>query len=171
VIGFKTPEREATRAVRQALKPYRRMLTRFTPQGQEQGAVTVVFTGINDRDELIQQVQDSVRYMAFAGSLSDTNQTGAAAQRNIPAIGFRWDTYFDWDGRGQMPAAEFAQLQTLGRAVQASGRRVNIWSAPDTHQCWRTQRAAGIRTFVTDRPAALSDWYRNYETSERPFSK
>jgi hypothetical protein len=167
MIGFKTSDWAAIRAVRQALREYKPMLTRFTPQGKEPGAVTVLFTGLGGRrDSLIRRLKDSTRYMAFTGNLADTALTNPAARRMIRKISFRWTNYFDWDGHGQMPAAEYRQLKQLAQDVRECGWWVRLWDTPDTPQAWRTQRAAGVHLLDTDRPAALGDWLRNIMEQE-----
>jgi hypothetical protein len=160
-VDFKNASPKAIAFLQKTLQKYHGMLTRFHKGGKEQGAITIVLTGVNQyRQKIIQQEE---RWMAVYAELKDTTKTAAEQQRAMPLIAFKWDRYFNWDGRGRMPAEEYARLRELVQAVHRSGRKLRVWSAPDTPQCWRIQRKAGVDLVNTDRPAALSDWLDNYE--------
>jgi hypothetical protein len=144
LIDVKSEARNTWRALEAVLGRYADMLTRFTPDGVEQGAVTVVVSG-NRAPDLV--AADDDRFTALDGRVQDLD--GAASPELMPLISERWGDVFSWPGTKQIADADLGRLRALVAAAHAQGRRIRFFDTPDAtaairENVWRTELAAGV---------------------------
>ena len=137
-------------ALQEALARHPRLMTTFTAEGTEPGAVTAVISGNRDRAAI---PATPVRYAAYDGRLSDL-ETGTPASF-MPLVSDNWTTTFTWTGRGQMLAAERLKLRAIVARAHRQGYRVRFWATPDEagparSAVWREELRAGVDHLNTD---------------------
>jgi len=127
-------------------------LSRFSDDHVDQRAVTVILTG--DEKSKINYVNSyPVRY-ATRDSTSflpgDPRGDLRWSWYSLP-----WQKYFQWNGKGQMPADQRARLKTMVERIHAQGRRLRFWDAPHTDEFWGAIMDARVDAIGTDKLGAL----------------
>lgn len=154
LIDVKSEARSTWRALEGLLAGYEDMLTRFTPDGVEPGAVTVVVSG-NRAPDLVAAEDD--RLTALDGRVQDLD--GAVSSELMPLISERWADVFRWSGRGSIPGSDLARMRAIVAAAHAQGRRVRFYDTPAAtgsirENVWRTELAEGVDLLNVDNLAA-----------------
>jgi hypothetical protein len=129
-------------------------LTRFDDAGEVQaGPVTVVLTGDSAGKQAL------VTRAAPRPYIRDSNDYSP----NDPLADGKWGYYavnyfsfMQWDGTGTIPRTQLRQLQNLVNGAHALGRRIRIYSNPDTVPYWTEAKAAHADFIGTDKLAELA---------------
>jgi hypothetical protein len=150
LIDIKSEAETTYRELHRVLEQYGAILTRFTPEGVREDAVTAVVSGNRPRATMEEQ---KVRYAAYDGRLSDLESS--APSSFIPLISDNWTNHFSWEGEGPMPEAELQKLRDIVARAHAAGRRVRFWATPDTpgsarHNMWSVLLHEGVDYINTD---------------------
>lgn len=146
LIDAKSDATNTWLAVRAALQPYEKILTRFHRDRTETNAVTVIISGSRARALML---AEPVRLAAFDGRLPDLD--GKEPAHFIPLISDNWRTFSKWTGQdGPLAPEERQRLRALVDQAHAQGRRIRFWGAPDTPAVWREFRAAGVDLLNAD---------------------
>ena len=139
-------EAEATySALRNVLDRYRDLLTVFTPDAIEPGAIRVIVSGKRPRQTM---AGERVRLSAYDGRLADLSS--GAAQSLIPIVSDNWEDLFNWRGVGPLPDDERAKLRTIVADAHRQQRQVRFWAVPDSRAGWRECLDAGVDLINTD---------------------
>ena len=101
LIDVKTEAEPTYRALREALKEYRDILTRFAANRTETSAVTAIISGNRARQLM---AEEPVRDAALDGRPEDLD--GAAPRDLIPLVSEDWKRLFQWRGVGPFPEKE-----------------------------------------------------------------
>ncbi|MCB9890149.1 MAG: phosphodiester glycosidase family protein [Planctomycetes bacterium] len=88
--------------------------------------------------------QERLRYCAIDGGATDED---AAL---FPLCSEPWTKRFTWNGQGDMPKGELAQLRVLVRKVHGQGRKLRFWRLPAKERVWQTVFDAGVDVLHTD---------------------
>jgi hypothetical protein len=132
------------------------LLTRFTHDAIEPGAITIVLSG--DRPTAI-VAAETVRHVAIDGRLRDL---GRGAPRSLmPLVSDSWANAFPSRSVDPMPEDEAARLRELAQRAHAEGRMLRFWGAPDRAESWRAQQLSGVDWIGTARPKDLARWLRD----------
>lgn len=157
LIDIKSDGEATYRALDEELQRHQAILTRFTPAGASEGAVTAVISGNRPREMMAGQ---RVRYAAYDGRLSDLAGTDEASF--IPLISDRWTSHFTWQGVGPMPETEREKLAQIVDTAHANGQRIRFWATPEIEgqreAVWAELVAAGVDYINTDHLQALREW-------------
>ena len=150
LVDVKSEAEPTYGALRQVLKGYEEILTAFGPDGQRDGAVTVIISGNRPRGTM---AGEAVRYAAYDGRLEDLDSGDPATL--IPLISDKWTEHFEWQGRGAMPDEERQKLRDIVETAHAQGRRVRFWATPDRRSgareaVWQALLAASVDLINTD---------------------
>ena len=129
-------------------------LTRFDDSGvASAGAVTVVLTGDAAGKKAL------VNRPAPRPFIRDSNDFSAS---DPPADG-KWGYYavnyysfMQWDGAGTIPTTQRRQLENLINGAHAAGRRIRLFSNPDTASYWTAAKEAHADFVGTDDLAGLA---------------
>lgn len=154
LIDIKSEAETTYQQLERALAPYEPFLTRFTSDGVEPGAVTVILSGNRPRELMESQ---SERFMGFDGRLSDLSG-GAIDPNFMPMVSGNWDDVFTWRGGDAMPADQQEQLTALVALARENGVKLRFWNAPDIPPVWEVLSKAGIDLISTDRIDALREF-------------
>lgn len=157
LLDIKSDGPATYQALHEVLRRYQSVLTRFTPAGAVDGAVTAVISGNRPRELMLAQ---KVRYAAYDGRLADLDSDQPATF--IPLISSRWTSTFTWLGVGPIPPAEAQLLREIVATAHADGRRVRFWATPDDlvnrEAVWQELLAAQVDYINTDHLEALRDF-------------
>lgn len=135
---------------------YASLLTHWTPEETDEGAVTIVISGQRDRALMLSQTD---RYAAYDGRIADIGD--GTPTSFMPLISQSWATVVpNWKGVGPMPAADRERLRAVVARAHAEGRTVRFWATPDTSAkersaIWTEELAAGVDWLNTDALRAL----------------
>lgn len=137
-------------AVHEALARHPGLMTRFTADGTEPGAVTAVISGNRDRARML---AEPVRYAGYDGRLADLE--GGMPASFMPLVSDNWTRTFTWNGEGPMPATEREKLRLIVARAHEHGYRVRFWATPDQPgpartAVWRELLDAGVDHLNTD---------------------
>jgi hypothetical protein len=149
LVDVKSGATNSYLALREVLRRYEKILTRFHPDRTETNAVTVIISGNRARSLM---TNETVRLAAYDGRLGDL---GSGDSRHlVPLISDNWSLHFKWrarDGDGPLPVEERAKLEQIVKRAHQNGQRLRWWGAPDNPQAWRVLAAAGVDLINTDR--------------------
>lgn len=156
LIDVKSEARRTWRALEGVLARYAEMLCRYTAEGTEPGAVSVLVSG-NRAPELL--AAETERFTALDGRVEDLAGPNPPPATLMPLVSERWGELFRWKGTGAMPAAELDRLRAVVAAAHAQGRRVRFYATPDRtpavrENVWRAELAAGVDLLNVDDLAA-----------------
>jgi hypothetical protein len=140
-------------ALREVLKRYDRMLTRFYPDRTATNAVTVIISGNRARGLMVSETN---QLAAYDGRLADLD--GTDSPHLIPLISDNWTQHFRWRGEGPMPEAERMKLKQLVERTHQQSRRLRLWGTPDTAAMWAELRRTGVDLINADDLAGLQEF-------------
>jgi hypothetical protein len=145
LVDIKSEAEPTYRVLRDVLKQYEAILTRYDGGKLTPGAVSVVLSG--NRPRALLEAEKS-RLATLDGRLSDLG-TGASPSL-ISLVSDNWQLAFTWRGVGEIPAAEHDKLVGFVRSAHAEGYRLRFWATPETPAAWTELRKAGVDLIGTD---------------------
>ncbi|MBK8556128.1 MAG: hypothetical protein IPL65_10360 [Lewinellaceae bacterium] len=107
---------------------------------------------------LTAMLADQDRIAAVDGRPSDLGK--GYASEFMPVISDSYKKYFQWNGVGVMPLAEFESLRQMADMAHQEGKKFRLWAIPDRPEAWRTLLDAGVDFINTDKLKSLS-FYMN----------
>ncbi|QDU58781.1 phosphatidylinositol-specific phospholipase C/glycerophosphodiester phosphodiesterase family protein [Aeoliella mucimassa] len=128
------------------LANYRDMLSRWEDGEYHQGAIQIVISGDRPRREI---KASNPRYVGIDGRVGDLDSSDAADL--MPLISDRWGSHFEWNGKGEIPAAERDKLRRIVAQAHDKQRRVRFWATPETPEMWQQLLDADVDHINTDK--------------------
>lgn len=155
LVDIKSDGPATYKAVDEALREFRPMVSQWVNGHERRGAVEVVISGNRPREDMLAQ---RVRLAAYDGRMGDLG-TGTPASF-MPLVSDNWTKNFTWQGIGPIPAAEREKLHRIVEQAHDAGYRVRFWATPDVagparDAVWRELIAAGVDHINTDDLAGL----------------
>ena len=150
LIDVKSDAEKTYAVLRDVLRDYADILTRFESNTIHTNAVMVIISGA--RAEAVMRAEP-VRFAAVDGRGPDLDANPPVAL--VPLVSDNWTKYFQWRGVGPMPGEEREKLRQLVRRTHAQGRRLRLWAAPDHEAGWKELFEAGVDLVNTDKLAEL----------------
>jgi hypothetical protein len=141
-------------ALKQEMRSFLPMLTRFRGGKIEPGAVTILLSG--DRPRTVLEAEHD-RYAALDGRPQDLGKGVSVAL--MPLISTSWFGMIRWFGSGTMPPEERQKLDGVVAQAHEEGRRFRFWAAPDTPSGWEIQRRARVDWINTDKLSECRTWW------------
>ena len=129
------------------------MLTTTDAKGTQTRAVRVIISGSRPRAMM---EADELHLAAYDGRLSDLGTDASAAF--IPLISSSWPSTFKWQGRGDMPPEERAELHRIVEQAHAEGRKVRFWAIAHRETLWRELHDAGVDLINADKLSMLKEF-------------
>ena len=157
LVDVKSDATNTYLALRDALRPFAPMLTKFTRDRTETNAVTVIVSG--NRARALMAAETS-RLAAYDGRLVDLDTDDS--QHLIPLISDNWTLHFKWRARadeGPLPEPERARLRQLVGRAHEQGRQLRLWGTPDSVTMWTELRRAGVDLINTDDLVGLEKFF------------
>lgn len=134
------------------LRSYADVLTIWSGDSVEEGAVSVVLSGERARDTMRAA---PIRFAAYDGRLPDLDAEAATPTAFMPLVSERWGRVADWDGSPPVPPGLRAELSRLSDLAHTQGRRLRFWGTPDLEAVWGLLLGAGVDLINTDDLAGL----------------
>jgi hypothetical protein len=150
LIDVKSDADAAYAVLRQRLRPYADILTRFESGRAIPNAVTAILSGNRPRQRLL---EDPVRYAAYDGRVADLNSR--LSPDFMPLVSDNWRSLFGWRGDGPFPDVERQKLQELVDRAHQQGFKIRFWGAPDRPAAWQVLHDAKVDLINTDNLAGL----------------
>lgn len=141
LIDIKSEAEATYAALRQALRHYADILTVFTPEARDEGAVTAIISGNRPRATM---EAESVRYAAYDGRLPDLDDSVQASPHFIPLVSSNWSSIARWYGQGPFPEEGQQKLKAAVEKAHTQGRTIRFWATGDTPAVWRVLHDAGV---------------------------
>lgn len=155
LIDIKTDGARVYAALKDALKPYAPMLTRFENGQIKRRALTVILSGDRPREVM---AAERNRLAALDGRPDDLGKNLPVAL--FPLISESWFSLFKWYGSGLMTPTDREKLSRLVEQTHAEGRTIRFWAAPDTPAGWQVCWNAGVDYLNTDKLPELAMFLR-----------
>jgi hypothetical protein len=155
LIDVKSAAEPTYTALRDVLRRYSDILTRFESNVVRTNAVIAIISG-NRAEGLMRS--EPVRWAAIDGRLPDLDRELPPAL--FPLISDNWTKHFTWRGQGALSEAEREKLRALVQRTHAQGRRLRLWATPDHAAAWKELRDAGVDLINTDDLAGLEKFLR-----------
>ena len=109
-------------------------------------AVQVFISGERPADSMFHSFPS---YIMFDGL--PRKKYAPADLKKIVMISDNFETYSKWDGINKLPATDSLRIINVIREAHAEGKKIRLWGAPDTQQCWLTLMHMGIDVINTDK--------------------
>jgi hypothetical protein len=155
LVDIKTDGTKVYAALKEVLKPYEAMCTRFENGQTKRRAVTIILSGDRPREIL---TAERHRLAALDGRPSDLGKNLSVSL--IPLISESWFTLFKWYGSGLMTRADREKLSDLVAQTHIEGRTIRFWAAPDSPTGWEVCWRSGVDYLNTDKLAELATFLR-----------
>ena len=128
------------------LAKYRDLLCYVEDGEYHPGAIQIVLSGARPRREI---KASNPRYAGIDGRTSDLDSDDPA--HLTPLISDSWSSQFQWNGTGEMPAAERDKLRQMVTKAHDKGRRIRFWATPETPAMWHELLDAEVDHINTDK--------------------
>lgn len=145
LIDFKSGPEETYPILREQLQDYKDMLTKFTNESKDEGAVTIVLSGASPREAVAAEEE---RFVGIDGRIPDLDANPSPFL--VPMISSSWTSTFEWYGRKDMPAEIEAKMKDIVSRAHEQGRIVRFWAAPQNDYAWEKMTAAKVDLLNTD---------------------
>ena len=157
LIDIKADGRHVYEVLRQQLRAFAPMLTRFVDGRVEPGAVTVLLSGDRPVDVV---AGERDRLCAIDGRLPDLDRSPPPPAHLVPWVSSSWRKISDWTGSDDLMADEIVRVRALVAKANAQGRELRFWSAPDRREGWAALLQLGVHRVCTDQPKNAVRWLR-----------
>lgn len=128
------------------------MLTRFTDDLVEPGAVTAILTGhAASKEAYIQEYADR----RVCRDSNDYAPDDPLADEGWRDYSLKFGAYLRYDGDGEMDAGELERLRCIVGRAHELGRRVRFYATPETQDFWSLAVDNGVDFIGTDDLAGL----------------
>jgi hypothetical protein len=150
-------EAEATYSVlKEVLKPYQKMLTRFSNDSIETNAVTIVLSGNRAQAAV---AAEKIRFVSIDGRLPDLDTK--VSRCLMPLVSDNWVKHFQWRGVGPLPEEDKRKLDKIVTAAHEQGQKLRFWGTPDSAQVWQQLYDAGVDFLNTDDLPGMESFLRS----------
>ena len=146
LIDIKSEAESTYSALREVMKDYADILTRFESNRIHTNAVMAIISG--NRPEATMR-GETMRFAALDGRLPDLDKNPPVAL--VPLVSDNWTRHFQWRGVGRLPGSDRAKLRQIAERTHAQGRRLRLWATPDNADSWKELSEAGVDLLNTDR--------------------
>jgi hypothetical protein len=146
--------------LRDVLRHYTNILTRFSKDDMETKGVTAIISG-NRPGRII--AEERVRFAALDGRPVDL--IAGPPRELVPLISEDWKHLFKWRGVGEFPIEERQQLRDLVSKAHSQERKVRFWGTPDNPEIWQQLYDAHVDLLNADDLAGLRKFLLKAEAS------
>ena len=154
-VDIKNKSEPAYQALRDKLKPLRPYLTHYENGHVTPGPVSVVLTGYAPDDLVLAQ---SERWCALDGGLGDLDNPKRSVY-TTPVVSAKWQSHFNWNGKGEMPKSEREKLRRYARKAADKDMTLRFYHTPERPALWRALVAAGVGLVSTDDLEGFRAWW------------
>lgn len=163
LIDIKSDSVETYEAILKELEPVRKYLTSFSTHKIDYKALMIIISGNRPKKRML---QDSLRYAAYDGRLSDLDKS--FPPNFLYWISDNWEEQFKWRGYGPLSRSEKRKLDSFADLVEQKGAQLRFWKTPDRNKLmrertWELLLSAGVDIIGTDHIEHLHDYLREQQ--------
>jgi len=147
LIDIKSDAAPTYRVLRDILKQYEDILTVFTAEEKDEGAVTVILSGNRPREILAAELE---RLAAFDGRLNDLQDSASVPPAFMPLVSSNWAAIAPWYGVGSLSYEARQRLHDTVSTAHAQGRKIRFWATSDNPVVWKELYDAGVDLLNAD---------------------
>lgn len=141
LIDIKSEAEATYEAIRDVLKGYNAILTRFENGMMHEGAVTAIISGNRPREMM---KAEPVRWAAYDGRLEDLANHPNEGVDFIPLISSNWNQIASWYGVGELDESARKKLSDVIRKTHEQGRKIRFWATSNNPVVWEVLYEAGV---------------------------
>lgn len=145
LIDLKTDSEPIYKRLKEVLKGYQDLLTRFDQDRTTLAAISITLSGDRPKQILL---TENPRWAAYDGNLDDMGKGINVHQ--MPLVSANWTASFKWRGLGDFPEEERIKLRGFVAQAHKDKHRLRFWGAPDMEPAWRELQKAGVDLINTD---------------------
>lgn len=149
MIDIKENQTEVLKALINLLQQYPSVFNRQV----NKNAVQVFISGERPADSTFHHYPSDIMFDGLPGK-----NYAATDLEKIVMISDNFRNYSNWNGSGNLPAADSIKIDSLIKAVHAIHKPIRLWGAPDTQQCWQTLINLKADVINTDKVQACRQW-------------
>lgn len=128
---------------------------------KQKGAIMPVVSGNRPFQYMKNQ---QVRYAGYDGRINNLGFDIPATF--MPIVSHDWNSYFKWEGIGEMPKVEKKELKKLATKSKTKGYLLRFWATPaqteeQRRAVWTELKKAGIGIIGTDHLAELNEFLKS----------
>lgn len=157
MIDIKTEAESTYALIKEALIPFRDMLSVEENGEYRPGVVTVFLSGNRPMKALL---ADPLKFAFLDGRPADLGK-GYPAEI-MPVISDHYRRHLSWGGEGPVPEKEKAVLAELAEKVHGESKKLRLWASPENEAVWgflldngadliNTDQLKGLRAFISSR--------------------
>lgn len=157
LVDFKDRGNDTYLKLKQVLSKYKSILTEKKGHELLKREITVIISG----DSPIGMLRTENPRIAFIDGRLNQDDIRDKADL-IPLVSDDWGSYFQWNGAGDFPGADFQKLKRMVDDCHQHGKIVRFWGIPDeasiSIKFWDILRRAGVDLLGCDCPACLEEY-------------
>jgi len=134
MLDFKKNGEDIYALLKQKIEPYKDLFCRLENGVYHEGSILLFISGDRPLKTL---PLEPTRIAMLDGKIADLNDGIPATM--MPVISDNYSDYFKWNGIGEMPNDELAQLRKIVKETHKEGKLFRFWGAPDTQSFMRFQ--------------------------------
>ncbi|MGH1365728.1 MAG: hypothetical protein ACRBF0_19360 [Calditrichia bacterium] len=163
LIDIKSDSVATYNALMNELETVKPFLTTFSSSEIVLKPLLIIISGNRAKQRML---QDSLRYAAYDGRLSDLDK--AYPPNFVYWISDNWEKNFQWRGEGQPLESEIVKLRELANRAHQRGAKLRFWKTPEKdrqvrERIWNLLLSCGVDILSTDNMKHLSDFLRARE--------
>ena len=140
--------------INEVLEKNRDIISLFTQDNKTRRPIFVICESSN-------VVFDTNRFMVDEGDLETPTKLSPTV---FYMVNLRWGKYFNWKGKGVMPAEEKKILNNMIKTIHEQGRILRFWDNPDItsvdgENFWKTVLHEGVDMLSTDAPQEIKAFF------------
>lgn len=109
-------------------------------------AVQVFISGERPADNMFHSFPSYIMFDGLPGK-----KYAPADLNKIVMISDNFETYSKWNGIDKLPVEDSLRILKVIDEAHEEGKKIRLWGAPDTQQCWQTLMNMGIDVINTDK--------------------
>jgi hypothetical protein len=121
------------------------------------GPIKLLITGHRPWQSLL---KGNELYVTADGDISQA--ADATPPYILERVSDPYGNHFTWRGRGPMPAAQKARLDSLVKVAHDHGRQIRFYGMPQNENVWRTLLDAGVDWINVDKLEMFANFYKEY---------
>lgn len=147
LVDIKSEAEASYLVLKEVLRTYAGMLTRYEGNRTEEGAVTVIVSGNRPRALML---SENERWAAYDGRLEDLGQPDPLPVSFMPLVSSNWNQVAHWYGHGALADSSRKALQKWVSQAHAEGRKLRFWATSDNPEVWQVLYDAGVDLLNAD---------------------
>ena len=154
MVEFKSEPEAAYIKLKELIEKYKELFCDRMGRG---GPVKLLITGHRPWKSLLKGME---LYITADGAISQS--ADAVPASIIERVSDPYRSHFHWRGKGLMPKAQKARLDSLVKTAHDHDRQIRFYACPENENIWRTLLEAGVDWINVDDLRRFATFYKDY---------